>query len=459
MKTKEVDFMKPISIFYSLFTIFLLIALIAIALSTGLPLFLSIAGTALFAFIVLVFHGYAIKPMVLKFIENLRLVSTVVLLLSLIGILIPILIEIGTLPNFIYYSISWISSLNTMVFAFILSTVLSMLIGTAFGTLTILVPLFIGIATSIHLPEAYIVGALVSGAYFGDRTSPLASSAHLVASVTHTPVRKNIQLMLKGSALPFSLTIALYSLIGKSFAMTDPSNINLLKSAIENAFEIHWLYLSPIILLIVLILLKIPIIRSIGIVCLFSLVIALVQGITIAHLFEISLHGYFSTDALLNTTLKSSGLLNMLTLFAVIVASAALNSFLEIGRMLDALMKPLVKNTSTYAKLTHKTSLLSIIVSLITCNQTLTAIITGRFMNTYYDKNGTDRSYLAKTIGDTGLNLVGLIPWNVNGLLIVSLTGVATLSYAPYAFFTWLLPLFSIFLHPVLFQLKDNKYQ
>jgi NhaC family Na+:H+ antiporter len=440
--------MKKISKIWSIFNIILLIFLIIIALIFNLSLYLAIFSTAMYSFFVLMIHHYPLRPIINKVYSNVKLVSKVILLLSLIGILIPLLFQIGAMPNFIYYAIGIISKMNVLLFAFILAIILSMLIGTSLGTLTILAPLFMGIASSINLPGPMIVGALVSGSYFGDRASPLSSAVHLTASVTQTDVRANIRLLLNGSIFPLVLSIILYYALGRHYVLTSTLGIEAIKSGILASYAIHWMYLMPFVALILLILFKIPIIRSIAFVYALSLIIYCVQGFDLNTFLSFTFNGYVSKNIELSNILKSSGFGSMISLFLVILASAMLNSFLEIGRMLDSLIEPYLKNIKDFSHLTRKAALLSVILSLITCNQTLTSIITGNYMNTYYDRNNVNRSQLARIIGDTGLNVVGLIPWNVNGLLIATITGIPTLNYAPYAFFTITLAISSIFILP-----------
>ncbi len=440
--------MKKISKIWSIFNIILLIILIIIALVFNLPLYLAIFITALYAFFVLMIHHYPLKPIIRKVYTNVKLVAKVILLLSLIGLLIPLLFQIGSMPNFIYYAIGIISKMNVLLFAFILALILSMLIGTSIGTLTILAPLFMGIASSINLPGAVIVGALVSGSYFGDRASPLSSSVHLTASVTKTDVTANIRLLLRGSLFPLILSSILYYMLGRHYILSSTIGIEAIKSGILANYTIHWMYLLPFVVLVLLILFKMPIIRSIAFVYALSLIIYCFQGFDISTFLSFTFNGYVSENIELSNILKSSGFGSMISLFLVILASAMLNSFLETGKILDVLIEPYLKNIKDFSHLTRKTAILSIVLSLITCNQTLTSIITGNYMNAYYDRNNVNRSQLARTIGDTGLNVVGLIPWNVNGLLISTITGVPTLSYAPFVFFTIILAISSIYILP-----------
>ena len=440
--------MKKIPKILTLINIFILIISIVTVIILKFPLWLGLLVAVIFMIITLSRYEYTYKQMGDKSFENIKLVSKVLILLSLISILIPLLIEIGCLPNFIFYSIEKISSFNIILFAFLLSLVLSMILGTAIGTMTILVPLFLSICYNLSIPVEFAVGALVSGSYFGDRASPLSSGAHLTALVTKTSVKKNIRLMMISSIIPFTLAVLLYDQLGKPFIVTDSTSIEGLKLAISKLYIIGPIYILPIFLLIGLIIFRMPIIYSIVIVYVCSFIIYLTQGFDLTHYISISLNGFATKDIYLNNILKSSGFLQMGN---VLIVSAILNSLFEVSGMLDDIIKPFLKNIKTYSQLTRKAAFLSVVLSILTCNQTLTSIITGKYLNKYYNNLEVKRNYLAKTIGDTGLNIVGIIPWNVNGLLVATLTGVPTIIYSKYAFFTLLLPLFSTLLHPLIY--------
>lgn len=448
--------MKKIPQIHSIINIIILIICVLISIIWKLPIFAAIFITAFFTFGLLVRYNYPIRPIIKRIGMNIKLVSKVLIILGFISILIPLMMQIGALPNLIYYFSDIIAAYNILICAFIIASIMSMLNGTAIGTLTILVPLFLSIAYNIKIPVEYVIGALVSGAYFGDRTSPLSSCAHLTATITKTKVTKNIKLMLLGSVIPVAISITYYYFLGNGYTLTDTSSIEELKLAISNNFDIHWFYLIPIFILIGLIVLKVSIVKTIIIVYFFSLSIYLYQGFDISNYYDFSINGYLSSDLYLSTVLKSSGLIKMVNVLLVIIASAMLNSLFEVGEILDNIVSPFLKNIKTYGQLTKKASLLSIILSMITCNQTLTSIVTGNYMNQYYDDHNIDRSYLAKTIGDTGLNIVGIIPWNVNGLMIATLTGVSTLSYARFSVFILLLPIMSTFIHPLLIKMRHN---
>ncbi|OPL09328.1 MAG: hypothetical protein AVO33_00395 [delta proteobacterium ML8_F1] len=410
-----------------------------------MALFLSALMTAF----IVALHGYSFNQMLKAGVQNLKLVQRAMILLGTISVIIPLWLQIGVLPNFIYYSVGVVSSLNPLLFGFLMATALSMVIGTALGTMTILVPLFMSIAYNLGIPEALMVGALVSGAYFGDRTSPMSAVNNLNAEVTQSNIQLNMRLMLVSSVMPLALSLGLYSHFGRPYASTDTPSVLALKEALAEGFTIHPGYLTPVILLIALILFKVPILKSLALVYGLSLVIYSFQGFDLSQFMNFSVLGYSTSDPYLGPILRSNGLLNMLQVLGILVSSSFLNGLYELSNLFEKIITPFIRSLKSYFEMNLKVSLLSILFSIITCNQTLSVIITGKLFAPYYDRFQIRRNYLARTLGDTGVTVVGIIPWNLNGIFVAALTGVATLDYLPYAFFTLSLPIFSMAVQPL----------
>jgi len=445
---------KPLKLSTTIGILGILTASVFTAIILGWPIFTALFISAVFTALIVALHGYTPGQMLGAGIDNLKLVTKAMILLSTISVIIPLWLQIGVLPNFIYYSVGVVASLNPLLFAFLMATALSMVIGTALGTMTILVPLFMSIAYNLEISQAFMVGALVSGAYFGDRTSPMSAINNLNAEVTRTRIQTNIRLMLASSLMPFILSLGLYAYFGRAYAATDSQSVLALKEALAGQFIIHPAYLAPIFLLIALILFKVPILKSLGLVYGLSLLLYVYQGFDSAGFFRFSLLGYTTPDPYLGPILKSSGLLNMLQVVGILVSSSFLNGLYEISNLFEKIIHPFIRSLKSYFEMNLKVSLLGILFSTITCNQTLSVIITGKLFSPYYDKFHIERNYLARTLGDTGVTVVGIIPWNLNGIFVAALTGVATLDYLPYAFFTLALPFFAMVIQPLFMRRK-----
>ncbi len=419
-----------------------LILSVTLAISLNIPLYFAILSTDILAYS-LSTHKVAVPELIF---HNLKAVKKTVVLLFLISITLPLMMGCGALPTFIVHFSEMMIGQNLLLSAFILATILSMLLGTAIGTLTILIPLFISLAFQMDVSLPLLTGALLSGAYFGDRTSPLASGLHLASSVTDTDFRSNMPLLLKSSIIPYVMTLIIFYIMGKPFIIE--GQMLSQNAVIATVFGIKFYLLLPLLMMILLLILKVPINKVLTLVGITSAALLYAKGANTESLLDFMVHGYHIDHVILGSMLKTTGLFSMVNVILVILLSACLNGILEADLLIDVIIEPFMKNVKTEAQLIRNTALLGLVLSMITCSQAMTAMITGKYLKDKYDAFQIPRTLLVMAIANVGLNVVGLIPWNVNGLVIKQLTGISAVQYVPFTFFLTLLSLFTIFIYP-----------
>lgn len=415
---------------------------VSMAIAFGKPLYMAIAFTCFATFFLITEKKHL--PELIR--NNTRSVSKTMLLMFLISITIPALMSAGTLPTLIYHTSKWMVGNNLLLSAFVVSTILSMILGSALGTLTILLPLFSSIAIQSGIEYAYVIGALISGVYIGDRCSPLSSGLHLLSQITHTDYLKNMKVLLASALMPFVLSLAFFGFLGKTAII----NLSMLSSndLIPQVYDVSLWRLMPLALMIGLLLLKMPITRVLTAVFLISAAIGFASGLESSSAFNYLYHGYTAPFEQLAPFIKTSGFKQMINVILVIFLSGILNSLMEADHLMTYVIAPFAKNLSTPKKLMRNTGILSIVLSMVTCSQAMTAMVTGKYMSPYYDRLKVDRSLLVMATANTGLNVVALIPWNVNGIMIKQLTGISPLNYIPFSFFVVMLTLFTLLIYP-----------
>ncbi len=430
-----------------------LITSVIYAITANAPLYLAILATVVLAFIMSE-HKKEVPSLVY---HNLIAIRKTMILLFLISITLPLMMGCGALPTFIVYFSELMIGQNILLTAFVLATLLSLLLGTAIGTLTILIPLFMSLAFQMDISLPLLTGALLSGAYFGDRTSPLASGLHLASSVTDTDFRKNIPLLLKTSVIPYALSLLIFFILGKTHVI-DASMLSQ-NQVISDVFNTKFYLLLPLLLMIILLVFKVPINKVLSLVAITSASFLYAKGAVTQDLIHFMINGYQTDHTVLSSMLKTTGLLSMVNVILVILLSACLNGILEADGLIEVIIEPFMKNVKSEAALIHNTALLGLVLSMITCSQAMTAMITGKYLKKKYDVMNMPRDLLVMAIANVGLNVVGLIPWNVNGLVIKQLTGISAVQYVPYTFFLTLLSVFTIFIYPIWrpFQKKSVK--
>ena len=420
--------------------ILILITSISSVILLDLPLFWGLLSTCLMGFFLIKYKRHLPKLIL----HNTKSVYKTMLLMFMISITLPVLMSSGTLPTLIFYVSDWMVGHNLLLSAFWVSMLLSMVLGSAIGSLTILLPLFSSIAIQSGMNYPSLLGALISGIYIGDRCSPMSSALHLLSQLTETDYRKNVKTLLLSALIPFMLTSVLFLFIGKETEITTQmvSEINTL----NQQFDLSLWRLLPLCLMLILIVIRQPISRVLGFVFLLCSTMTLFQGVELKTFFDALIHGYSNLEY---AYIRTSGFKQMINVILVILLSGVLNSYLEADALIKPMIDPFTIRLRSKRHLIVNTSLLSILLCMITCSQAMTSIITGKYLSPYFEKHKTPKEYLVMACSNTGLSLVAMIPWNVNGIMISELSGIKTLNYFSHSYFILILLIFTIVIYPV----------
>ena len=425
--------------------ILILIASISCVIILDLPLFWGLLTTCIFGFFLIKYKRHL--PKLIR--HNTKSVYKTMLLMFLISITLPVLMSSGTLPTLIFYVSDWMVGHNLLLSAFWVSLMLSMVLGSAIGTLTILLPLFSSIALQSGINYPLLLGALISGIYIGDRCSPISSALHLLSQLTETDYRKNVKTLLISAVLPFILTSILFLIIGSESIITSQMVSEITK--LNQQFDLSLWRLLPLGLMLILITIRQPIARVLGMVFMLCSAMTLVQGIEFKVFFNYLIHGYDHIDF---SYIRTSGFKQMINVILVILLSGVLNSYLEADGLIKPMIDPFTTRIRSKRHLIVNTGLLSILLCMITCSQAMTSIITGKYLSPYFEKHKIPKTYLVMACSNTGLSIVAMIPWNVNGIMIFELSGIKTLDYLGYSFFVLILLFFTLFIYPVFIDQK-----
>ncbi len=402
-------------------------------------------GAILFLFYGL-YIGFSIGALCKMMLDGVKKASIVLVVMSLIGMLSASWMQSGTIPTMMIYGFRYLSEFNFIVAAFLITSVISMVLGTSLGTIgTIGIPL-VEIGKAMGVPLPLIAGVIVSGAYLGDRSSPMSSSANLLAAITESKLLDMLKGLLKTAIPVYILSMIIYYILGKGFVMTDELllQVNAIKAVIEGSFSISWILIIPPILIFLLILFKLPIIYCMLSGLMAAVALSILQGQEPIGILSVLLLGFHPEDISLAQLLSGGGLYSMRMVIMIITISTALNGLLEGMGLLQPFINDFIKGIKSSGQLIMKTSLISFVVAAVTCNQSLAIIMPGRFLKGEYEKRGIPNTTLARAIADSGVVTVALIPWNVNAVAIASILKLQTLQYLPFALLCYLLPLATV---------------
>ena len=320
-------------------------------------------------------QGYTPRKIFSLWSAGVRTIKPIMITLLLIGIITAIWRAAGVIPVIIFYTSDFLTPSIILLMSFWLCGLISVLTGTAFGTAATMGTICAAIANSLGVPIWLTGGAILSGCYFGDRCSPMSTSALLVATLTRTDIFKNIVGMIKTSLIPFILASAFYLAAGIFFAGEGAATSNA-KEIFAQAFTITPSVLIPAILIVLLSLLKLRVQLMIGASILASFIIAIfIQGVAVGELLKISLLGFYPDNTELAKLLSGGGIISMVNVIAIVCISSCYAGIFQATGFLNSLQNFLIrlgKKIFPFASV----FVAAIVTSMISCNQTLSIMLT-----------------------------------------------------------------------------------
>lgn len=373
----------------------------------------------------------------------------VVKVLVLIGLITALWRSAGTITFFVYYGIRIITPSLFIVITFLLACLLSYALGTSFGVAGTVGVIFMALARSGDVNEIITAGAVLSGVFFGDRGSPVSSSALLVAAVTRTNIFDNVKAMMKTVLLPLLLSIAIYTVLSLQNPIGSV-NEDILR-ALENDFAISLWLVIPAILMLIL-----PLFRINVMICMTASIIAgflitvLVQGTPIIETLKLSIAGYSVKSESLGTILSGGGVLSMVEVCAIVFISCSFSGIFSGADLLRTIQDALEKSMDKLGKF-GAMLLVSVGTTAVFCNQTIASIMCSDLMGKPYKSRGGDAFELAVDIENSVIIISPLIPWCIASTVPLGMLGVG-MGALPYAVLLYLVPLCYIFTKGIWFK-------
>ena len=380
--------------------------------------------------------GHRPKALLAMSWEGLRTVKTILFLFLLIGMITALWRASGTIPFLIYHAAGLISPAVFPLLAFLLCSVMSALTGTSFGTAATIGVICMSIAQAMGLSPVLSAGAILSGAFFGDRCSPMSTSALLVAALTKTDIYDNIRGMVRTAWVPLILTCGIYLAFGLSHP--DGTFSQALLAPFAQGFDLHWTTVLPALVIIVLSLARCPVKLTMGLSILVSAVLCPThQDMGPGELLRSALLGYTPSLPELKDLLSGGGILSMATPLCIVSVSSTFSGLFNgtglLGGLKDAVHK-------LAGKITPFGSLFgtSILTSMIACNQSLAIMLSHSLCR----EDFTDQD-LAIGLENTVVVIAPLIPWSIAGTVPLASLGAPPEAMLA-ACYLYLIPLWNL---------------
>lgn len=425
----------------------------------SIPLYIGFLIGIVFTSVILVKSGYELVDILKTIVNSVLEIKNLIVVILFIGATTSIWLSSGVVPTIMYYGFSYMEGVNFLFAAFLIMSAVSLFMGTAIGTMSTVGISLSGIGMGLGIPQSLVVGMLVSGAFIADKVSPLSGLINLLMTTTNKSYKEIFKSMIVTLIPTIIITAIIYYIIGLKYTTGDYSKLLLYKDAIASGFNT-----SPILLLLPVIILGLSI-AGLNSIITFSIgigvgsVLSIVfQGATIEGIVNSILFGYQgntpSTE--LNNLLVSGGMVSMIEAILIVVTAISLVQLFEKGNILMPLMEKLVKGINTKMSLIGRTGLMSILLTVATCDQTAGIILPGKVMQSKYEEMDVDLTVLSRTISDTGIIVAPLMPWNLNSFLIKPIMGITAAQYAPYAVLCYVCPLISLTISSILYRKSKN---
>lgn len=383
-------------------------------------------------------------------------VSTAIVMLMLIGSLSGVWMVSGVVPYLINAGLHIISPAIFLPTACILCALISIVTGSSWTTIATIGIALIGVGRANGFDDGWTAGAIISGAYFGDKMSPLSDTTVLASSTVGTPIFEHIKYMTKTTMPTLSVTILVYIVASLVMSTDGSSDVSAYVDGIGASFNItHWLLLVPA-LTAFMIYKKLPAVPVMFFATLLGVIAALVfQQETLAQIgegdvFKGTMQSIFGSTAIqtgnaeLDDLVSTGGIAGVMNTIWLIICAMVFGGVMTAGGFLNVIMQRIVSMAKRTWSVVASTAMSGIILNAVTCDQYLAVILSGSLFKQKYDSMGLKPRLLSRSIEDGTTVTSVLVPWSTCGMTQATVLGVATMTYLPYCFFNYLSPIVTV---------------
>ncbi|ELZ56335.1 MULTISPECIES: Na+/H+ antiporter NhaC [unclassified Haloferax] len=422
--------------------VFLGVGIVVYGLDPQFPLFWGISFTGLFSRYWL---GISWAELYDGITDSLHMGIQVILIMFVVYALIATWVAAGTIPSLMYYGLDLLTPTIFLPITAVLASIVTFAIGsswTAAGTLGVS---FIGIGAGLGIPAPMTAGAILSGAYMGDKQSPLSDTTNLAAAVTNTDLFDHVNAMRDSSLVAFGIAVVLYAVLGVQASGNIPvGRITEIQGALTGSYAISALTFAPLVVTFGLALYGVPALPTLGAgVFAGALTSVVMQGTAFGAVWSIAQSGTSPSTGmeLVDGLLASGGMIGGAWVVTIAIAALSLGGMLERAGILAVLAHHLGRLSRGVASLTGVTAISAVSMNVLAAEQYISIVVPGITLRNLYEEQGLQSENLSRAIESAGTTTSALIPWNSGALFMAGTLGVGTLEYAPYYFFGLLSPL------------------
>jgi NhaC family Na+:H+ antiporter len=418
-------------------------------------------------------NGYNWNDIETGIIKGISLSMTAILILLAVGSLIGTWLLSGTVPTMIYFGLQILSPAYFYAASCIICAIVALSIGSSWTVAATIGVALMGVAGGLGVSLPITAGAIISGAYFGDKMSPLSDTTNLAPAVAGTDLFTHIRHMAWTSFPSFIFSIVVFVILGLTESATaEATRIAELSDGLTSKFTIAWYLLIPLVVTLTLALKKMPAFPAVFIGALVGalwailfqqdLIVSLADdglgqfGANVTVLWTAMFDGVSidTGDAALNDLLSGGGMSSMLTTIWLIITAMVFGAVMETVGLLKRVVDLLVGFAQSASSLIITTIITAFGSNLLTADQYISVVMPGRMFKDEYEKRGLAPENLSRALEDGGTVTSALIPWNTCGAYMQSVLLVSPLEYAVFCVFNWASPIFGIVFALIGFKVK-----
>lgn len=405
--------------------------------------------------------------------NNISSVSQSIIILLLIGAIGGVWMVSGVVPTMIYYGLQIINPHWFLLSACVICAFVSVMTGSSWTTVATIGVALMSIGHALGFQDGWVAGAIISGAYFGDKVSPLSDTTVMASSTVGTPLFQHIHYLMYTTVPTFIITIIIFTVVGLMHPIVGQSGVELTRQTLSQTFNLSpWLLLVPV-LTGIMIARKLPSILILFLAVVLACVAALIFQRPL--IYEIAGHGgidglfrgvfvsiYDVTgietgDESLNSLVATRGMSGMMGTIWLIICAMVFGGAMTATHMLESIMFSIRRLAHNRTTMVGSTVFTGVFLNLTASDQYLSIILTSSMYKDLYRQHGYESRLLSRTCEDSATVTSVLVPWNSCGMTQSSVLGVSTLVYLPYCFFNLLSPLMSLFVAALGWKIIRNK--
>ena len=396
--------------------------------------------------------------------SNVGDITTAIVILFLIGAISGTWMVSGVVPTFIYYGVKIISPKVFLLTAAVICAIVSVMTGSSWTTIATIGVALLGIGRAEGFSDGLTAGAIISGAYFGDKISPMSDTTVMASSLNRVRLFEHIRYMLFTTGPSMGIALIIFTVLGLSHGGADAAGIQVYTNVLSTQFHITpWLFIVPI-LTGLMIWRRMPALMVLALSTLTAAIAALIfqpelvynigMGVTEGSRARILLAGTVETvyntvsidtgNAATDALLTSRGMLGMLNTVYLIICAMCFGACMQASGMIRQLSKLLEPLTRTRTGLVASTVTSGTVLNGLVSDQYLSIILTSNIFRNTYEKEGYEPRLLSRSVEDSATVTSPLFPWSSCGMTQATILSVPTLVYAPFCFFNLISPLMSI---------------